>query len=46
VELQSRVDRSKKDSISVGDAVTVAMAPDEIFIVIRLEGYAHQPEAQ
>jgi hypothetical protein len=46
VDLQHRIEKKKRESISVGDAFSVAMAPEENMIVARIEGYADKPEAQ
>jgi len=46
VDLRNRLEKKKRETVSVGDAISVVMAPDEIMIVARIEGYADKPEAQ
>ena len=46
VDLRNRIEKKKRETVSIGDAMSVVMAPDEVMIVARIEGYADKPEAQ
>jgi hypothetical protein len=46
VTLQSRLKEKNVAIFGVYDAVTVAMAPDELCVVLSISGYGDRPEPQ
>jgi hypothetical protein len=46
ITLQQRGKEKKSTSFQIYDAVTVAMAPKELNVVLSISGYGDRPEAQ
>lgn len=46
LKLQKRSTEKEKERLQVYDAMEVTMAPDELNVVVMIDGYAFKPEPQ